>query len=492
MKSEVISYAGRDSGLTPDIVLFDLPTFPKGVLSLSLINVASSLTKNFKVEIIDLNFTNPVQYLDQQNFDGVKVFGMKVSSQSFNYAKDISLRLKLANSEALILWGGELPTLLPEECKKHADCIVCGLFEPVAAEFAQDLTDRNIKPEYRGENNFDLSIVPSPQFNLVKALGSYYSFMGLPLETSRGCTEKCVFCMVHVMQKKNYYLRGEENLAAILENYKGRFVNIVDYNFGVDKQHVIKVSELLAHAGVNGWMAEMCIEELDDDELLEAMSRSGCRMIYCGLESIDDQALASVHKMNTNHVERYEKIIRKVQKHGIQIGAGIIIGLENMNQTTFKNLEEFFNRMGLMYAKLTFLTYNPGTKVQTYMKKKGDFITDDITQYDGNHLTYVPVGLDVPSVLNGADEFIKRFYSLTAIIKRSFNTSLSFWRRVEFIAFNLCYRNAYFGWLKENVLTDAKGIDRLMKQPFKKSVSINLIEQVLIFSRNLGGFSNNK
>jgi radical SAM superfamily enzyme YgiQ (UPF0313 family) len=486
MKSEAISYAAWNSGQAVDIVLFDPPTFPKGVLSLSLINVASSLSRDFIVEIADLNFTDPTEYLNSRNFNGVMVFGLKVSGQNFNYAKDISAKLKQRYPRARILWGGELPTLLAEECKEHADTIVCGLFEPVADEFMHDLANGGLKEEYRGDNNFDLSNIPSPRFDLLSSPEAYYSFMGLPLETSRGCTEKCAFCMVHVMQKKNYYLRGEDNLKAILENYKGHFVNIVDYNFGVDKHHVMKVSSLLAGAGANGWMAEMCIEELDDDELLEAMSNAGCRMIYCGLESIDDKALASVHKMNTNHVDRYEKIIRKAQKHGIQIAAGIIIGLENMDENTFTNLEKFFNRMGLIYAKLTFLTYNPGTKVQTYMKKKGEFITDDVTKYDGNHLTYVPFGLDVTSVLSGAEQFIKRFYSGPAIIKRSFNTNLLFWRRVEFILFNFCYRQAYFKWLDENVLHDGSGIDRLMEQPFKKGTRLSILERLLFFSRKFG------
>ena len=347
MKTESVPYARREANHVADIVLFDLPTFPKGVLSLSLINVASSLSRSFTVEIADLNFTDPAEYLRKRNFDAVKIFGMKVSGQNFNYAKDVTARLKQRYPAANVLWGGELPTLLPEECKKYADCIVAGLFEPVAAEFAHDFANGGIKPEYRGDNNFDLSIIPAPRFDLINSLDAYYSFMGLPLETSRGCTEKCAFCMVHVMQKKNYYLRGEDNLKAILENYRGSFVNIVDYNWGVDKQHVIKVASLLKEAGVNGWMAEMCIEELDDDELLEAMGQSGCRMIYCGLESIEDKALASVHKMNTNHADRYERIIRKAQKHGVQIAAGIIIGLENMNEKTFKNLEDFLAEWGL-------------------------------------------------------------------------------------------------------------------------------------------------
>ncbi len=401
MNSYAVSPRNRDSVNHIDIVLFDLPTFPKGVLSLSLVNVASCLDEQFNVEIVDLNFTDVSQYFNERSFDNAGLFGMKVSSQSLNYAKRVTTLLKEKYPHVSVLWGGELPTLLPDECRKYADCIVCGLFEPVADEFIADLLNGALKPEYHGDNNFDLSIIPQPRFDLVKPLSGYYRFMGLPLETSRGCTEKCAFCMVHVMQKKNYYLRGEDNLKAILKNYKGHYINIVDYNFGVDKQHVIKVSSLLADAGIKGWMAEMCIEELDDDELLEAMSRGGCRMIYCGLESIDDKALASVHKMNTNHVERYERIIRKAQKHGIQIAAGIIIGLENMNEATFGRLEDFFNRMGLIYAKLTFLTYNPGTKVQTYMKKKGDFITNDITHYDGSHLTYVPHGLEVGSGTKG-------------------------------------------------------------------------------------------
>ena len=469
-----------------NIVLFDLPTFPKGVLSLSLVNVASCLSRRFKVEIIDLNFEDFANYLNKRRFDNTDIFGMKVSGQNFEYAKNLTRQLKTIYPGVTILWGGELPTLLPEECKKYADTIVSGLFEPVAEQLTEDFLNRNLKDEYKGENNFDLSNIPAPRFDLISSLNSYYSFMGLPLETSRGCTEKCAFCMVHVMQKKNYFLRGADNLAAILENYRGHFVNIVDYNFGVNRQHVIEVSGLLQKAGVLGWMAEMCIEELDDDEMLTAMSRSGCRMIYCGLESIDDKALASVHKMNTNHVDRYERIIRKVQSYGIQIAAGVIIGLENMNADTFKAIEVFFNRMGIIYAKLTFLTYNPGTKVQTYMKKKGEFVTEDISSYDGNHLTYVPTGLDVNSVLDGAEKFIIRFYSTKAIIKRSFKVSLSLSRRVEFILFNICYRQAYYKWLRQNILFDERGMDRLLAETFKKAAVIKIIERVLALSRKLG------
>lgn len=468
-----------------DIVLFDLPTFPKGVLSLSLINVGSCLNKDFSVKIIDLNFTSPISFIKSFDFTNVKLVGLKVSSQSIHYAEQITGIFRNRGFTGKIVWGGELPTLLPEECAKHADVVVSGLFEPIAEEFINDLKGDRLKRHYTGHNESELSIVPAPRFDLIHDRSGYYQFMGLPLETSRGCTETCSFCMVHIMQKKNYHLRNREHLNKVAAHYKHNFVNIIDYNFGVSKEHVIETSRILKNQGVAGWMAEMCIEELDNEELLKEMSASGCRIIYCGLESIDEQALASVHKMNTNHVEHYERIIRKAQSYGIQIAAGIIIGIEKMNDTTFDNLNRFFTRMGIIYAKLTFLTYNPGAKVQRYMKKKGTFCTEDIAEFDGNHLTYIPNGLDKEAVFTGLERFIRSFYSFKGIVSRSYNTRLSILDRLEFILFNLCYRDTYLLWLDQRIFDSPANFRRVLEQPVRKGMIMWFSEQVLSLCRKL-------
>ncbi|HLP19256.1 MAG TPA: radical SAM protein [Chitinophagales bacterium] len=458
------------------VVLIDLPTFPKGILALSLINVAGCLAPLFDIEIIDLNFA----HLDTIRVPAeVKFVGLKVSSQNIESAKSVTGKLKQENSSRTVFWGGELPTLLPEECLKYADTIVSGLFEPVASEFIADLRNNALKRKYYGANDGHMHLIPPPHFELVSNLDSYYSFMGLPMETSRGCTEKCAFCMVHVMQKKNYYTRDIHTLQKIAARYNNHFVNIVDYNFGVDKQHVIKVAGILKNSGVRGWMAEMCIEFLEDDELLTALKDSGCRIVYCGLESIEDSALATVHKMNTNHVNNYERIIRKAQSYGIQIGAGIIVGMENMNKSTFDNLYNYFSNLGLIYAKLTFLTYNPGTKVYEYMKKKGNYTTDDISKYDGNHFSYAPRGINTREVYDGVENFITRFYSFTNIIRRSFNTKMEWRRRCEFVLFNLCYRKTYMKWMEYDIFNSEEGFEKMLNTPMEKKWGIKFYEKLL-------------
>jgi len=437
-----------------------------------LLLVAGRFTQSFDVKIVDLNL-DPLPPLK-----GAKMYGLKVSSQNFSHAVDISQKLRTLDPSAKIVWGGELPTLLPEKCLEYADSIFGGLFEPVADNFIADLTSNTLQQRYFGENAKEQTF-SNPDFSLLPGRDKYYRFMGFPLETSRGCTEKCIFCMVHTMQKKNYNLSGLDHLKDTISQYKGEFINVVDYNFGVDAAHVVQVSALIKASGAVGWMAEMCIELLDNDEVLDALRDSNCKMVYCGLESIDQQSLNSVHKMNTNHIQNYERIIRKVQSYGVQVAAGIILGLEGTHPNTFEELYKFYQRMGIIYAKLTFLTYNPGTKVHEYVKKKGGFLTEETDRFDGNQLTYLPNGVDAGYVARGTKSFIENYYSVWGITKRSFNTSLGFMGRLEFILFNLCYRKVYLDWLEHDTLQNPQNLKLLLDKPFKKNRAIKMIERAL-------------
>jgi radical SAM superfamily enzyme YgiQ (UPF0313 family) len=468
------------------VILIDLPVFPKGSISLSLPAVASVLSSYYEIEVFDLNIIGTDTFFSHVGQKkSIVFFGIKVSCQNIENAINLSAMLKQYFPKVPLVWGGELPTLLPEKCLEYSDTIVQGLWEPIADVLIRDLQNGDLKKQYSGDNKFSLTDIRCPRFDLIKDTSKYYTFMGLPLETSRGCTEVCSFCMVHVMQKKNYFLKNSSQLEHELKSYNGKFINIVDYNFGVSPSHVIETCALIAKSGATGWMAEMCIEELDNDEMLAAMKASGCKIIYCGLESIEEKALNSVHKMNTNHVENYERIIRKVQSYDIQIASGFILGIDGMNKETFEKTLDFFHRMGIIYAKLTFLTYNPGTKVASYMTKKGTYTTTDISYYDGNHLSFLPHGVETDVVIQGTEFFIRNFYSLKRIISRSWQTKLSMIGRMEFILFNICYREAYILWIKNNVLRDPKNFRDLLNTQFSKRWSVNMADKLLSLIRRL-------
>lgn len=357
--------------------------------------------------------------------------------------------------------------MMPNEAIQHCNSIVVGSFEPIVEQLLEDIRSNCLQASYDGQGTYKLSEISAPNVIANYDVKRYHSFMGIPMETSRGCDKKCTFCLVHVMQSNND-LKPIRLIEEELKHYCGQFINVIDYNIAVNREHIIRVARTIEKSEVLGWMAELCLESLDDDEVLLALQKSRCKMVYCGLESLDEQSLKSVNKSKTNILQNYERIIRKAQNCRIQIAAGLILGLEGMNLKSFTNTLDQFTKWGIIYTKMTFLTYNLGTKVKRSMRKKGRYLTEEIGAYDGNHLSFVANDVDVQDIYQGSTQFIQQFYGFKNIVQRSINSGLSEKRRVEFILFNLLYRSVYFDWLKYEVFKNDQSFDQLLRAPFKK------------------------
>lgn len=466
--------------MTPHILLIDLPTFPKGTVSLSLPYLASILSDSYRIKIFDLNFDTENTAIEFALSNQPVMVGIKVSSQNHHIAQKISILLKTTCPSTKIIWGGEYPTLLSDQCLHYTNTIVKGLFDSVAEEFLKDLRAGTLQQVYEGGNKTLPEKWSAPNWDLIGNLKRYNQFMGLPLETTRGCTESCTFCMVLIMQRKHYHKRPLTAIANEVAAIGHNFINIIDYNFGVDREHVVGVCTIIKQSKALGFMAEMTIELLDDDEVLKALSAARCKMVYCGLETIDEIALKSVGKDRTNHIENYRRIIRKAQKAGVNVASGFILGMEHSTFDSYRNTVAFFKEMGVIYAKFTFLTFNPGTRSQMFYRKKGHFITEDPKHYDGNHLTFLPKGVSAEDTYNGTRWFIGNFYSLRSIINRSMSLPMPLHHRLSFVLFNLCYREVYLTWLKEDTLKENWNSDVLLERIYQKGWKLKFAESSLI------------
>lgn len=462
------------------VTLVELPTFPKGTIGLSLPYLSGFLAKNYVVRIVDLNFEPVDNVFKRLGTYPHTMVGLKVSGQNHHIAERLSSALKDRFPDVPVVWGGEYPTLMPEKCAEFADTTVSGLFDPVADRFLHDLSEGSLQKRYVGNNDMVPMNGRSPHWAALPDLSRYNHFMGLPLETSRGCTESCTFCMVLTMQRKHYHTRPLEAIAADVAAIGRNLINIIDYNFGVSREHVVGVCDIIARSNALGFMAEMTLENLDDDVILAALGSSNCKMVYCGLESIDEVALKSVGKDRTNHIENYRRIIRKAQRAGINVASGFILGMEHSSSASYRSSLAFFKEMGIIYAKLTYLTFNPGTRSQLYYRKKGRFITEDPKHYDGNHLTFVPEGVSAEQTYEGTRWFIRNFYSIPAIFSRSTNNVMG-WRNIlPFILFNLCYREVYLTWMRENALREDWDSDMLLESQYRKGWVLRSAEWLLL------------
>lgn len=460
--------------MTPRVLLADLPTFPRGVVSLSLPVVAACLRPRFECRLLDLNFHARG---DWERLIAacapLSLVGFKVSAQGLPAAREATAAARRAAPGARIVWGGELATLLPEACLAHADAVVRGRFEPVAREFAGDLAAGALKRVYEAPRGAAYE-TPVPALELIEAPERYLGFMGLPLETSLGCVQGCTFCMVHSAQPEIALppaWRVDRDLAA----HPREFVNVVDYNLGNDRAHLLEVASALGRSSAAGWMGELCLESLDDGETLAALARSRCRAVYCGLESVSAASLKTVAKRQ-NRVGDYLRVIRRAQDAGVEVGTGFIVGLEGSDPAAFA---DFCDEAGVLYLKLTTLTFNPGTKVRAAMAAQGTFLSDAPEVQDGVRASFVPRGATREGLLDGARALIRRFYSPASLWRRSRHVSGAA-RRAEFMLFSRLYGEAYREWLEADLLDPRGGaLDALLSRPWAKGARTSALEAAL-------------
>ncbi len=469
----------KSTNLKRDIFLYvDLPTFPKATLGLGAAQIAAYLKDDFDFVYHNCDLESGINTIFTELTP--QLVGFRVSSQNFHIACELSKTIKTLSPKSIVVWGGEFPTLLPESCRDFADVVVSGMFDSVSNEFVNDYKKSSLKSEYYGENTGYGERYRSPDLNVYKSLIAFNKFMGYPIETSRGCTEVCTFCMVHTMQQKHYHFKPLDIIQKEVFSVGNNFINIIDYNFGVSKDHVISVCKLIENSAAIGFMAEMCIEFLDDEEVLTALQKARCKMIYCGLESIDETALKAVHKMNTNHISNYKRIITKAKKFGVNIASGFILGIDGTNSKTFYNALDFFNECGLAYIKLTYLTYNPGTKAKKYYEKKGRFLSEDPSVFDGNHLSYLPNGVDAKVVQDGTKFMIRKIYGLKSILKRSSKCGNDIIDVVAYVLFNYCYSQAYQKWISKNMIDSDDGFDMELRKDYQTGVIMQVAQTILI------------
>ncbi len=182
------------------VLLVEPATFPKGVLSLSIPSIATFIPTEYDIVHLDFNMEDLQVLHTVCTPADFSMVGLKVSCQNYDLSVEITDLIRKLMPECPIVWGGEMPSLLPDTCKKHADSVVQGEFGAVAEHLFRHLKEDNLAEIYHSPINDDSSIWKPARLSVIKNIHKYADYMGWPMETSQGCDKKCTFCMVHSMQ----------------------------------------------------------------------------------------------------------------------------------------------------------------------------------------------------------------------------------------------------------------------------------------------------
>ncbi len=335
---------------------------------LGLATVAALLPSEYECRIVDMN----IEPLDDDSIlaaDLVLISAMIVQADSTKRLVERSRRLGVP-----VAVGGPYPTACCDELA-GVDHLILGEGEVTFPRFLQDYEAGRAQRVYSDVAVADIETSPIPRFDLLK-LDQYHM---VPIQFSRGCPFDCEFCDIvqlfgHTVRSKTPERFVAEMDAAYRTGFRGAMF-VVDDNFIGNHRRTKELLRAMVawqrrHNYPFSLSTEASIDLAYDPELLELMVQAGFGMAFVGLESPIDDSLAAAGKQQNRKQDALTSV-RTIQRSGIEVTGGFIIGFDNDPPEIFDRQIEFIQELAIPTAMIGLLTALPKTKLYERLEREG-------------------------------------------------------------------------------------------------------------------------
>ena len=335
---------------------------------LGLLTVAAMLPKNFEQRLRDLN-TEPLRDDDLEWADYVFLSAMDVQRDS---SRRLIERCKKAGVK--VVAGGPLFTSRPDEFR-DVDHLVLNEAEVTLPGFLEDLARGEPKRVYSTTEFADVSISPEPAYALLNRRG----YGAMSVQFSRGCPYQCEFCDVTALFGRRPRSKTAAQILAELNNiystgWRGKIYFVDDNIMG--SRPYLKQTLLPAliewKRGKSGisFHTQITMNLADDKEMVDMMYEAGFDWIFIGIETPNEASLAECKKKQNLHRDLPEQI-RFLQRSGLQVQAGFIVGFDNDPPDIFQRQFELIQRSGIVMAMVGLLQAPVGTELYKRLEREG-------------------------------------------------------------------------------------------------------------------------
>ncbi|HUG11483.1 MAG TPA: B12-binding domain-containing radical SAM protein [Opitutaceae bacterium] len=309
--------------------------------------------------------------------------------------------------------------------------------------FLEDFASGCARRVYTSAELPDLSLAPVPMWELAD-LKAYASMC---VQYSRGCPFDCDFCSVTAMFGHRPRIKSTAQVIAELNGlrrlgWKGN-IFFVDDNF-IGNKRALKEDLLPAliewqrDSRAVAFYTEASINLADDGELMDLMARAGFDQVFVGIETPDEGSLAECNKRQ-NRKRDLIADVKRMQRAGLQVQGGFIVGFDNDTPTIFERQIEFIQKSGIVTAMVGLLQAVPGTKLHDRMLEQGRLLGDTTGDNVDGTTNFVP-RMDSETLRDGYRKLMKKLYAPGPYYRRirtllrespvpSIRTSLS-WRNL--------------------------------------------------------------
>lgn len=375
---------------------------------LGLVTVAAILPAHYEKKLVDMNVT-ALKDKDISWADYVFISAMVVQKES---ARDVINRCKRLGVKTV--GGGPLFTSEPEEFV-DVDHLVLNEGELTLTDFIRDIEGGEAAHLYTSGDWADLRSTPVPLWNLIDQ--KQYATMNI--QYSRGCPFNCEFCNItslygRVPRTKDVSQLREELNALYDSGWRGG-VFFVDDNFIGNKRKLINeilpaLIEWMTEKNYPfGFLTETSINLADDDELMRLMVKAGFDTVFIGIETPNEDSLVECNKMQNKNRDLIT-CVKKIQRFGLQVHGGFIVGFDNDNAGIFDSLINFIQQSGIVAAMVGLLNAPKGTMLYQRLAREGRLVEG----FSGNNtdftMNFIPK-MDPGMLVKGYNRIVDTIYS---------------------------------------------------------------------------------
>jgi len=339
----------------------------------SILQIAASINNLFDFTIVDGNReANPWQTIENHlNTGKYKYFGCTVMpGPQLKQAIPYTLKIRKQFPEIINIWGGYFASNQYKTCidSGAVDYIIDGPGDQAFPALLQCLENgetpyhldnliykngQDIKRNKKAalQNQDTLPDLPYEKLNQFYPLKGYLkkTFLGnktAAYHSSMGCPFTCSFCAVVPIYNARWKGKSAANIYKdakyLIETHGADALEFHDNNFFVSRKRTVEFSKLIKPHNVL-WWGEGRIDTINQytDEDLALMREAGCRMIFLGAETGNDDVLKQMDKGGTQTGAQIKEFAARMKRFDIIPEYSFVLGLPGENPEAVRKQVEF-------------------------------------------------------------------------------------------------------------------------------------------------------
>jgi magnesium-protoporphyrin IX monomethyl ester (oxidative) cyclase len=309
------------------------------------------------------------------------IFGGAHASQFYEMV------LKDDNVDVVVIGEGEVTCA--EVLRKIKDGFS---FEGVEGIACRDTDDKIVKNPPR-QFIKDLDTVPFPARHLLdmsiyldesKKGGLAMRRPSVPMVTSRGCPQKCIYCTIHSVWGHSWRGRSPKNVVDEIEmlqqDYGVKEVHWMDDSAGVRRSRLVEICDEIIRRKLDiKWTTPNGIAHWTlNESVLDKMKQAGCYRITFGIESGNPEMRKFIGK--PFDLKQAQRLIRYANKIGMWTICTFIIGFPHETREAINDTIQFAVDSDTDMAVFYLLCPHPTSRLYDIFKQEGlldlDYVLD--------------------------------------------------------------------------------------------------------------------